>query len=103
MDGGAVALVTVGAAAVVLVGVGCLVRSKLMGALASRATGEQRRKLVPPGASRALAETVCPIPVDDSQLEITHGFYRLRDTTLQNEHGKQLFYSLVMPKKLKKN
>eukprot|EP01047_Picozoa_sp_COSAG01_P025752 COSAG01_NODE_1638_length_9653_cov_230.802282_11_plen_408_part_00 len=100
MDGGATALVVVGATAVVLLGVGCWVRGKLMGALADRATGEQRRKLMPPGsrAGRELAESVCPVPVDDSQLEVTRAYYPLQQATLQGDDGKQLFYSVVMPK-----
>jgi len=59
-------------------------------------TAEQRRGVLPPGASRAHLPQG-PISVCDDDIRSASGYYRLKRSTINGERDKQLFYTSLTP------
>lgn len=59
-------------------------------------TAEQRRLVLPPGASRAHLPQG-PISVRDDEIRSASGYYRLKSSTIDGERDKQLFYTSLTP------
>ena len=60
------------------------------------ATAEQRRKLLPQGASRAHLPPG-PKPVKDEELREVSGFYQLKKATVNGVEGQRLFHTSLTP------
>eukprot|EP01043_Picozoa_sp_COSAG02_P072775 COSAG02_NODE_13865_length_1337_cov_4.739095_1_plen_315_part_01 len=91
-------IAVVAASVIVVCCGGCsLAKRAVFASLQSRATGELRRALRPPGSPRTGAEEVNVVPVEDAQLKVSTDYYTLQRATIAGEQGGKLFYTCILP------